>query len=196
MIIDVTTQPKGIVLIRVPDKGPTPSFTIRPEDKIAFAALGRTDARTWRPDVTTAQNWQRSTSAAEAPLPADQAVTYTTRRQPRTVSYTCLLTDHVLEAPGASGYTGIRRSFDLLAGLQQWQQDRAIVAVVSPIEIIETAYISEMSVPRTPEDGNSIVVNLTLREIRTYQLARLASIDDVANQFGASRTRTGGVVIG
>lgn len=192
MIFDLTS-PKGIVLIRVPSKGPRPELRLSPADYIPLEAAGEASPTTWRPDVTTAQNWQRNTVAAESPLPSGETVTYSLRKQPRVLTFTALLSDYTLL--GGTIDT-VRRSVDLLAGIQQWYADRALVAAIGPFDIIQTAYIAEMSNPRTPEDGSALTVNLTIRELRTYELVQLPSIDDLAGELGALRTRSGGVVIG
>lgn len=195
MIFDVST-PKGIVLIRIPSKGPRPALELSPSDFIPLQALGEASPTTWRPDATTSQNWQRNTAAAEAPLPSGETVTYSLRRNPRVLTFTALLSDYQI-LPGFTAPAGTaRRSVDLLAGIQQWYADRALVAAIGPFDVIPTAYIADLSIPRSPDDGSAITVNITVRELRTYELVQLPSIDDSASELGAQRTRNGGVVIG
>ena len=83
-----------------------------------------------------------------------------------------------------------------MAGLIDIWTQRSFVALVSPRAVYSTAMITNMSQPVSADDGSAYYVTITVQELRTFAVTRLASIDDAAAQLGAAKTSTGGVVIG
>lgn len=195
MIFDLDRLPKGIVLVKVPNKGGVPDFQANPLDAVPLELAGRSDARVWRPDATTQQAWSRSTRAATAPLPSGFDATNHLQREPRTASFTAVLSDFPT-VPSAAGVDGSNRANALWSGLQAWERDRAVVACISAYDAIPTCFISSLTLPRSPEDGSIIQCDITLQEIRVYGVEYVDSIDSLANSLGALRLRAGGVVIG
>jgi hypothetical protein len=197
MIFDLPSRPKGITLVRLTKAGQRPTLPLNISDLFPLWPLGTSDAAQWRPDVTTSQGWAFSTSANTSPLASGALATNHTRREPVKLTFECLVTDSPL-LPTSLGLLpgGTRRSDSIIAGLIELCQSRAFVAVLSPLYIIETAVITQVSLPRDPNDGNSYRGVVSLEERRTYGLQVLGSAEDAVARLGAQGARSGGVVVG
>jgi hypothetical protein len=138
-----------------------------------------------------------------SPIASGAVATNHTRKSPRTMQFECLVTDTPLvptsigaALAGVTASGSVRRSESILAGLMELRDSRAFVAVLSNMVIFETARISNITVPRAPNDGGSYRIQISLEEVQTFQLEILASVDDIPARLGASGARSGGVVVG
>lgn len=200
-----TDIPKGVVLIKIPERRDRASFQPRASDFVPVVNQGQATSEIWQPDVVTSEFWNRVANGPSAPLSDGTRATIHITKQPRTLNYSAVLSDTSLvpgQAPGifpsSVGTAAIfqRRSVGLLATLQAWYESRTLVAAIGPFEVIPVGFISSLGVPRTPEDGRSLSVDLTITEIKVFDTEQVSSIDEDAVKIGAMQTIAGGVVVG
>lgn len=204
MIIDNQLTPRGLVLIALENPRADRRRIEQLDDRFVLSLTGTSSPTVWRPDITRGLTTSRATEGARAPLPSGQVATYHLRRMPRQMQAEVMVTDHPLlpsvrnvEPDLASlANRSERRSQALLSALQGWYSDRTILAAVTNTDIIQTGYISQFDVPRNPEQGSALLINLTIQEIETFANQRIDQVDDIANDLGASRIRAGGTTIG
>ena len=115
MIFDFS-RIKGVVLIRLPSTKAGQAPALRAQDVMPLMTLGSTDASQWRPDGAMAQNSERSTSVAQAPLASGTQMANHARTNPRRETFDAILTDTpILPTTLALAAVGLHRADSLIA---------------------------------------------------------------------------------
>lgn len=206
MIID-NDIPKGVALIKVPERGERASFQPRAADFVPIYNQSRANDNIWQADAVISEYWTRNAVGPSAPLPDGSRTTYHVQREPRSLAFTGVLSDYPFLPSGLpaifpstsplvhDGASRVRRSTATFATLQAWYEERTLVAAIGPFEVIELAFISSLTVPRSADDGMGIIFEITIDEIRTYDLESVGSIDRDAVKLGAMTQLSGGFVV-
>lgn len=197
MIYDIDRVPKSITLLRLAQAGGRFTAPKNLGDVIPLVSGAVGDSRQWRPDVTTDQSWTFESSLPKAPLASGANPVNHARKMPITLSFSAMVTDTPLIPIGKlGGLPGIRRADALWASLNAIWRSRAFIALISPVVVLETAQIRNISLSRTPEDGRAFFFTIDIEEQQVFSLKLLANIDDAAAQNGGALTKSSGVVIG
>lgn len=201
MIIEPNLRPRGVLFVRRAQKLEETVQNNTALDLLPLELAGDvTNPDVWRPDIMTSANITSTTEAASAPLPDGEINTYHLRRKPKTISMTCMITDFTVtpSIDGVRGLQGISRKQAILAALQTWEDARSVFALVTNTTILENCFLSQVDIVRTPEDGSAFTVNLSVKEIQTFNERRLAApnFDQLAADYGSELTSIGGLVEG
>lgn len=206
MIID-NDIPKGVALLKVPERGERASFQPRAADFVPIYNQSQANDSIWQADAVISEYWTRNAVGPSAPLPDGSRTTYHVQREPRSLAFTGVLSDYPFLPSGvpailpssaplvAANATRVRRSTAAFATLQAWYDERTLVAAIGPFEALELAYISSLTVPRSADDGMGIIFEITLDEVRTYDIESVDSIDRDAVKLGAMTALSGGFVV-
>lgn len=206
MIID-NDIPKGVALLKVPERGERASFQPRAADFVPIYNQSQANDSIWQADAVISEYWTRNAVGPSAPLPDGSRTTYHVQREPRSLAFTGVLSDYPFLPSGvpailpssaplvAANATRVRRSTAAFATLQAWYDERTMVAAIGPFEALELAYISSLTVPRSADDGMGIIFEITLDEVRTYDIESVDSIDRDAVKLGAMTALSGGFVV-
>lgn len=204
MIFDPTGHPRGVTLIRIPRAGAATGVTndLQLSDIVPLFGTGKADPRQWKPDGVMGSQTTWSSEVAESPLADGSTAANHVRKNPIRFSFDAIITDTPLmpftplvgNGP-LGGLASVRRADAILASLLDIWASRSFVAMVSPTLVLSTALVTQVDHTRSPEDGSSYLLNITIQEIRTYAIRQIASIDDAAAQLGGARTTSAGGIV-
>lgn len=115
-------------------------------------------------------------------FPVEQGVDITdhVRQQPDRVSIRGIVTDHPLGLGGGGLVSG--RSLEAYQKALTMLQEAQLISVVTSLRQYQNMVIESLEVPRTAKQGQSVEMSLSLREIKTAQVAVAAGTSDLGTQ--------------
>ena len=114
------------------------------------------------------------------PVESGVDITDHVRKQPDVVTIRGIVTDHPIGLGGALGVSG--RSLDAYGKALYMLANAQLITVVTTLNTYEDMVIESMEVPRDSKRGNAVEMNLTLREVKTAQVATTGGTSDLGTQ--------------
>jgi len=139
--------------------------------------------------------WIQQYDVTENPMQDFSDATTNNRKRLQEMTITGTLTS-ALAIPlvgsiGAFSISGVRFDFLKLANLEQIADRKEPILVTTPRRSMAKAFITSISPPWNPEDGNNTIVTITLREARIVNpLIALSAIADVAESTTGNNAAT------
>lgn len=119
-------------------------------------------------------------------FPVEEGVDITdhVRKQPDRVTIRGIVTDTPILGIGVQGVTNLStaRSIDAYGKALYMLAQAQLISVVTSLNTYSNMVIESLEVPRDSKRGQSVEMNLTLREVMTAQVALTAGTTDLGTQ--------------
>lgn len=192
-----TDIPKGIGLFRIPPARDRASYNPSVSEFVPILEQGRNVGNRWQGDATLSAYWSRAATGPRAPLADGNEVNMHIQNEPRSVTFTAIVSDFTTFPGQVSNVIGRpRRSVGLFATLQAWVAGRTRIAALGSFETIPEGYISQLGTPQAAGDGMAIICELVVTQIQRYSTNEIPNIEDSAVRLGAVTQIVGGTVVG
>lgn len=131
-------------------------------------------------DASIEETHSNNNDITSFPVESGVDITDHVRKQPDQVTIRGIVTDHPIGLGGALGVSG--RSLDAYGKALYMLDQAQLITVVTTLNTYQDMVIESMEVPRDSKRGNSVEMNLRLRQVMTAQVAASAGPSNLGTQ--------------